>query len=379
MPRIDGLALYEAVGQRDSIIAPNAYVGIRPAESRENLLIITLDDGRQGVTNWVPRWRPEVKPDVTLLMGRDPRELFAWKGGFICGWAPEYQEMRHEAAPLDTALLDLCAQLEGVPLWCLLGDAVREVVPAYDSTLYFEDLVEGDQGVEAVTRKAKQALDRGHRALKIKIGRGLKWMPWPECTERDIEVCRAVRQAVGPDVALMVDANRGFTRYVEDAADFLMETLDCNLVFAEEMVDPSEILLLKDRMRKRGLTVPLAGGEEGDTRAWCEQMWPSCPLDILQMDICRTGLLEYLLVAEFARNHGIRLAPHNFGSQIGVLQSAHLGKVVPEFLYAECDDSRFFVYDVSPYVIEGGVIRLSDAPGLGVRVPDEAYGPSGTA
>lgn len=195
-------------------------------------------------------------------------------------------------------------------------------------------------------------------------------MPWPECTERDIEVCLAVRQAVGPEVTLMVDANRGYAGYVEDAVDFLMETAGCSFLFAEELVDDIEVETLRAIMTSRGLEIPLAGGEGVHTYAWCEQEWPRCRLDVLQMDICRTGLMEYLSIAAFAREHGLRIAPHNFGSQLGVYESLHLGKILPEYLMCECDDSHFTEYEAGGYVLSDGYYSLPDAPGLGVRTRD---------
>src|SRR2546421_5689844 len=219
MARIEALALYELVGRRETLVAPNAYAGIRPAECRENLLLLLSDDGEIGVTNWAHAWRNRAHPDIGWLVGVDPRELFKWDNGRITGRAPGHAQALSDSAALDVALLDLCARAERVPLWRILGESVRDTVPAYDSTLYFEDLIGPDSTVADVVERARAALRRGHTALKIKVGRGFKWMPWPACTERDIEVCCAVREAVGPDVKLMADANKGCTGYIEDAVD----------------------------------------------------------------------------------------------------------------------------------------------------------------
>jgi D-galactarolactone cycloisomerase len=375
MARIEAIALYELVGKRQSLIAPNAYAGIRPAEARENLLLLLSDDGLYGITNYSHRWRDGVQPEIGWVIGLNPRELFIWKGGQVVGRAPAYTEHLKTAAPLDVAFLDLCAQQEGVPLWKLMGDPVRARIPAYDSTLYFEDLIDTDSSVENVVARAHQALERGHRTLKIKVGRGLKWMPWPDCTERDVEVCKAIRQAVGPDIALMVDANKGYAGYIEDAVDFLMETASCNFVFAEELVEDDDLLVLREAMRAQGITIPLAGGENATSRAWCDQFWADCPYDILQMDICRTGLMEYLEIAEFARDHNIKLAPHNFGSQLGIYESLQLGAVVPEYLYCECDDSEFDGYEASGYTLQDGSYALPDKPGLGLTTLDPRNSP----
>jgi L-alanine-DL-glutamate epimerase-like enolase superfamily enzyme len=157
--------------------------------------------------------------------------------------------------------------------------------------------------------------------------------------------------------------------------DFLMETASCNFVFAEELVEDDDLLVLREAMRAQGITIPLAGGENATSRAWCDQFWADCPYDILQMDICRTGLMEYLEIAEFARDHNIKLAPHNFGSQLGIYESLQLGAVVPEYLYCECDDSEFDGYEASGYTLQDGSYALPDKPGLGLTTLDPRNSP----
>jgi D-galactarolactone cycloisomerase len=376
MARIEAIALYDVVGTREAVVAPNAYAGIRPAEAREKLLLLLAQDGLRGATNWMLAEPESDSADISWLVGLEPRELFLWQGGKVIDRAPAYAEQLMAFPPLDVALLDLCAQEEKVPLWKLLGDEVRTTVPAYDSTLYFEDLIDAESSVEDVVKRALSALKRGHRALKIKVGRGLRWMPWPDCTERDIEVCHAVRKAVGPEVKLMVDANQGYRGYLEDAADFLAETMDCWFLFAEEMVAPEETNQLRTVLESRGLRVPLAGGEGVHRLTWCQEIWPHCRYDILQMDICHTGLIEYLKIAAFARDHGLQIAPHNFGSQLGVIESLHLGKVVPEYLLCECDDSRFEAYQCPGFALKDGHYTLPDTPGLGIVTTDPREPPS---
>jgi len=367
--RIEGAALYELVGWRDAVVAPDACAGIRPAEARENLLMLLSDDGRHGVAHWPAARNPTAVCDLGWLVGVDPRALFDFSGSRVRRSHTHAERLR-TVRSLDVALLDLCAQAEGVPVWRLLGGEARPTVPAYDSTLYFEDLVSDESGPEHVVARAHQAIARGHRRLKIKVGRGHKWMEWPACTERDVEVALAVREAVGPKVELMVDANGGYTDYIEDAADFLTETACCRFVWAEEMVAGYQVAGLKAALKARGLEIPLAGGEGASTAAWCRESWPSVPLDVLQMDMCATGFLEWLEIADFACEHGLRIAPHNFGTQLGVAASLHLGKAVAEYLYCETDDSRFDAYRLPGFVLAAGEFSVPDSPGLGVVIED---------
>jgi L-alanine-DL-glutamate epimerase-like enolase superfamily enzyme len=379
MAKIEAIALYDLRGTRPSVIAPNAYAGIRPAESYENMLVLMTEDGLRGVTNWAHRARTasEAEHDLGWLVGVDPSDVFDWDGDIVTGRAPSFEQHLRTTPSLDVALLDLCGQILDRPLWQLLGKEVRTAVPAYDSSLYFEDLVDDDSGIENVVQKAKSAVERGHRSLKIKVGRGYRWMQWPESTERDIRVCHSVQEAVGPDIRLMVDGNHGYSGYVDDAVDFLAETERCDLVFAEELVRCDEICRLRDAMKQRNLALPLAGAEDATTANWCYEHWERCSLDILQMDMCMTGILEYLDIARFAQERQLKIAPHNFGSILGQCISAQLGKVIPEFLTVECDDSSFAAYSSAGYELKDGALHVPNSPGLGIIAPDPRTEPDG--
>ncbi len=98
-------------------------------------------------------------------------------------------------------------------------------------------------------------------------------------------------------------------------------------------------------------------------------------MDVLQMDMCMTGILGYLDIARFAHERNLKIAPHNFGSILGQCISAQLGKVVPEFLAVECDDSSFSAYSSAGYALVEGAIQVPDSPGLGIVAPDPRMEP----
>src|SRR5262249_6418951 len=112
----------------------------------------------------------------------------------------------------DHALFDLIGKALKVPAWKLLGGKGPEWVPVYDGSIYFSDLLPQHKarGVARLVEEVESGLERGHRAFKIKVGRGFKWMDKKEGFRRDVEVVRAIRKRVGKKVKLMVDANNGF-------------------------------------------------------------------------------------------------------------------------------------------------------------------------
>ncbi len=477
MPKIEAIALYELLGTRETVIAPCADAGVRPAEARENLLVIVTDDDLRGVANWADPDLDMHADEMRWLVGLDPRSLFRWDSSGAPVAAAEHAERLRRTSAIDLALLDLCAQIEQAPLWRILGPAVRDRVPAYASAVNFEDLLDPESTIDCVVHRAAAAVRCGNRAIKLKVGRGLRWMPWPECTERDVEVVRAVRAAVGPDVSLMLDGDRGYAGYVADAADFVAEVAPLRIEFVQDLVDECEVAELREALRGSGIEVPIAGGAEwsgraacetrwpacpydilqvdtsragmvevvravraavgpdvslmldGDRgyagyvadaadfvaevaplriefvqdlvdecevaelrealrgsgievpiaggaewsgRAACETRWPACPYDILQVDTSRAGMVEQLATARFAEDNGLGIAPHNYGSRICVCAGVHLGAVAKPFRWCEDDDSHFEGYEARGYTLTDGCFAPPETPGLGILTFDPA-------
>ena len=131
---------------------------------------------------------------------------------------------------------DLLGQEMGVSCVELLGGQVRDRVPAYDTTLFFQDLLNPEKGSGQVAEDAAKSHSDGYNAFKIKVGRPGRWMTPDVGLERDVEVVLAVREAVGSDARIMVDANFGYDGRLDLLEDFIRETLPANLFWMEEMV-----------------------------------------------------------------------------------------------------------------------------------------------
>src|SRR5690606_23343702 len=143
------------------------------------------------------------------------------------------------------------------------GDGRSLRVPCYDTSLYFDDLhvEDHDEAAALIAGEAREGVERGHRAFKIKVGRGARHMPLEEGTRRDILVIRAVREAVGPDARLMIDANNGYNLNL--ARRVLTETADCGIHWLEEAFHEDAVLYreLKDWLVREGLDILIADGE----------------------------------------------------------------------------------------------------------------------
>jgi L-alanine-DL-glutamate epimerase-like enolase superfamily enzyme len=391
--RIIRILVQEARGRRLTPVAPNAYAPYRGFEVREPILRIQTAQGLEGIAH------NPVKPEILKrLLGLDAFELFDWEGDLIEGAAEKHRELLGELRGADIALLDLLAKAIGRPVASLLGKTLREKTPVYDSSLYMEDLLKPSEWKELayltgpppkdpaqmVARKASWIVDRpeGVQILKIKIGR-TKWMgSFEEALDRDIAVYRAVRKALGKEITLFVDGNNGYDPRPLAAADFAQATGDSQLYAMEEMFSEkkvSELREVKKRLRTARLATKIADGEDHigglpekiraerfDGPNGAEPL-----IDIDQADMNASGFLRLRASAHDGGKRGMTLAPHNFGSKMGLYAQIHLALVIPNWEFCESDDSQFPALEPRGFIIEKGVARLTGEPGLGVKLREE--------
>ena len=380
-----------AIGRRLTPVAPNAYAAYRGFEVREPVLRISAGGGLEGICH------NPVKPELLQkLVGLDPFALFEWDGDVIKGPVAAHREFLWELRGADVALFDLIGRALRKPIAALLGRQVRREVKVYDSSLYMEDLLKGEERrelayikgamptdpVEFVARKAVWVLEQpeGVRILKIKIGRA-KWMKsFDEALERDIAVVRAIRRAVGKGVTLFVDGNDGYKSRPLAAADFALAVADRKLYAMEEMFpeeETAELSEVKKRLRAGGLPTKIADGENHvggiPEKYFAERLEGREPLfDINQPDMNATGFLRLQAAAAASARHGLSVAPHNFGSKLGLYAQVHLGLVTPNWEFCETDDSQFPAFDARGLRLRKGVAQLTGEAGLGVILREEA-------
>jgi L-alanine-DL-glutamate epimerase-like enolase superfamily enzyme len=285
----------------------------------------------------------------------------------------------------DHALFDLVGKALGVPSWSLIGSGGPALVPVYDGSIYFNDLLpeHAAQGVKRLLDEVDMGLERGHRAFKIKVGRGHKWMAPEDGFRRDVEVVLAIRAHVGPDVRLMADANNGLTPEV--ARRWLDAVADAKLFFIEEPFPETvaDSRAFKDFLRHQGQGTLLADGESASAVEHFDPYLKALAFDVVQPDIRAFGLT---LQWEQARRieteaPGVKLAPHNWGSILGLPMQLMLGRALGSFLMAEIDTATSDLFDLEPYRVRDGAVAVGSEPGNGLVVRDDVlrskYLPSG--
>ena len=376
--KITRIRLAAIEGRFHRFVAMNSYDQAPKGHTYTNTLVrLETDQGIEGVG--VMEYRA---PDAAFLgaarqlLGANPLEVYAMKEGRIAAPSERFGKLLTDYPHLDGPLFDLIGKLTGKPAYRLIGAPVRERIEVYDGTLYFSDVWFRDRGVKAVVEEAEEAARKGYLGVKLKIGRGWKWMEREAGLLRDIEVLKAVRKALGPKIKIMADANNGYRDDYPRVWRLLSETAKENIYWLEELF-PEDVALygrLRDDMAKAGMKILIADGENmsraGD---FAPYLAPRRLIDVLQMDIRRGGFLGNLEAASLGEKAGAVTVPHNWGSQVGLFMGLHLARAAQAVPAAEDDRSTCDVIEADGYRFSRGYYQVSEAPGLGLKVDQKAY------
>jgi L-alanine-DL-glutamate epimerase-like enolase superfamily enzyme len=309
--------------------------------------------------------REEIAP---VLIGRDARDINASWELLYNGSRAQYALREGRTFPtvgrrgitmsaisgVDIALWDLLGQSVGQPVWRLLGGQCRNRVAAYASG--------GWAPVGGIGKQLVQYVERGHRAVKMRVG--LQDRSVDDSAAR----VREVREALGPEIALMVDAHGTWS--VREAERFARKVEDCDLTWFEEPVSPENIA---GQAEVRASTdIPIAAGESEQTRFAFRDLIAAGAVDICQPDLAIVGgLTETLRICALAATHGLTVAPHLWGGAILFAAGLHLCVATPcattvEFsrgenpLLNELTEESFELLD--------GHVLAPSRPGLGLTL-----------
>lgn len=268
---------------------------------------------------------------------------------------------------IDVALWDLLGKRRGEPVSRLLGGRRRGSVRTYATGGFWPDTEEFETVRESAVEEARGHVDQGFGALKTKIGFehhfGWGW-------KRDVELVNAIRDAVGPEVRVMADANHAYdvatARRVGRAFD------DLNVAFFEEPIPPEHVdayARLND-----ALDTPLAAGECWSPHQF-DRALASGAVGYVQPDVTSTGgLTPSRRVVAAAENRNTRAMPHVFGSVVALAASLQLLATIRGNPMLEFDRTPNPIReDLSTTRIEndGPDVAIPDGPGLGIEIDSE--------
>ena len=248
---------------------------------------------------------------------------------------------------LDIALWDAVGKKAGLPLYKLWG-ASRHEVPIYGSGCY------RGLGGEGMIEKAKKYIGQGFKQIKMQVA----WMATPA---EDVRNVRAMRDAIGPDIDIMIDVNRGWS--ADTAIATARQFEDCNIYWLEEPVPVDDF---EGYRRVAGaLSMRIVGGENHYTRWDMRPFFAESGIPILQPDPMRGGFTEMRKIAAVADTYGIRLAPHLFPEiNVHVLCSIPNAEVLEYMGWLD----QVWVDAPMP---ENGIMRPPDRPGHGLQIKPE--------
>lgn len=351
-------------GERARHAGSNARLGDHGRTVRVPLARLTTDDGAQGFGLFRGG-----RDNAAAFLGTSLAEAFAAESGAT------------DAARLwDYPLWDLMAKRAGRPVYALAA-AMNGATPptpyrahCYDTSLYFDDLhlERDDEAAGLIAAEAREGYERGHRAFKIKVGRGARHLPLDAGTRRDIAVVKAVREAVGPGLPIMLDANDGYnlnlTKHV------LTETAACEIFWMEEPFHEDAVLYrdLRAWLQREGLPTLIADGE-GDASPRLLEWARDGIVDVVQYDIFRHGFTNWLGTGKELDGWGVRSAPHHYGGHIGNYAAAHLAGAIRGFTFVEWDEVTTPGIDAPAYLVRDGRVEVPDTPGFGLALDETLF------
>jgi len=288
-----------------------------------------------------------------LVVGKDPFMIEKiWREMYNNSWRILFG-IGQSISAVEVALWDVIGKSLKTPVYKLLG-GYRDKVKAYASFAF-------GLAPKAAVGMVKAAVQRGFKAVKLRIGEGLS---------KDEEIIKAVREEY-PDIGIMVDANSAYES-VKEAAELasICETYD--VLWLEEPL-PSDDLNGLSELRARS-NIDIAGGENDFGIRRFREILEAGAYDIIQPDATRSGgILQVRKIAALAEAFGIRTIPHIFGfglimaANIHVIAANHTSEWMEYPFYPE----EFYLLK-TPIPVEDGYALVPREPGLGVELDWES-------
>ena len=268
---------------------------------------------------------------------------------------------------IEIACWDIVGKALNQPVYRLLGGACRDKIKAYANGWY-----RVERSTEEFHAAAKRVLEKGYRALKFDpFGAGYYELSYEEKL-KSVELVEAVRDAVGPDVEILVEMHGRFSPYM--AIEISAELEKFQPSWVEEPVPPDNIAALAKASGK--INLPVATGERLHNKYEYRELINLQAADILQPDITQTGgFLETKKIAAMGDMCYMTVAPHNVGGPVSTATALHFAACTTNFKIQEHfnDFSEAWVKEAAtgcPEVIDG-YFSLPNGPGLGMELNED--------
>ncbi len=283
-----------------------------------------------------------------LEIGRLWNKMYSAVRSFTRMWAEG--ALLQAIGGLDMALWDIAGKEYGQPVSVLMGGRYRDQAEVYATGYSLEQLVSGAEDLHL----------KGYRVVKTRVGYD---------DQADVESVRRIREALGDDIGLMVDANGAYSYPRARRMARLLSEYD--LYWLEEPVlsdDVEGYLALK----KEFPLLPFAWGENGFSVEAYQEFVNQGAVDVVMPDPSRCGgLTQTIRLCETAWRKGIPFSPHHYGSDLGFAGALHLVASQPNFTIMLRDVSDCPLRDEiieEPFTVNAGKVTIPNKPGLGVEL-----------
>ncbi len=268
---------------------------------------------------------------------------------------------------IEQALWDIVGKALNTPIYNLMGGACRDKIRVYANGW-------GGRTIKEYAERATRLVEQGFTAMKFDPFPG----PWRTHLSREDEVAavecvRVVREAVGPDVELLIEVHRRLAPM--HAIRIAHQLEEFNPFWYEEPVSARNLDALVEV--RHAINLPVVTGEELYTKREFREIFEKNAADILNPDVCSCGgILELKEIAAMAEPYFVTMAPHNYNSTtVGLAATVQACAAIPNFLiteyfvnFAACGDE----ISVNPIEVKDSYIQLPTEPGLGLELDEAA-------
>ncbi len=339
-------------------VGKNSHLNVHGTGNKPGIVQITTD---QGATGWGSARgnARDVNAALEKLKGQRISEFFD----------PAIGVTTPDANPLDFALHDLAGVILKMPVYKMLGAKGPKATVCYSGMIYFDDLEPSNNpaGIEQVMKNCQADIDFGYKQLKVKIGRGYKWMPKPEGMQRDILVTREIAKRF-PDVEILVDANDGFT--CDETIEYLEGIGDVKLFWIEEPFREThkDYAQLRAWLKENNKQTLLADGEANPDWKVLDQLFTEKLLDVQLVDVVGFGFTPWRKLLKDLIAQGVQSSPHAWGNLLKSHYVAHLAAGLGGIVTIEGVTCTSEDVNLGGYKLKDGKMPVSEEPGFGMKL-----------
>jgi galactonate dehydratase len=264
---------------------------------------------------------------------------------------------------IDIALWDILGKSLDRPVYALLGGRVRDRVKVFANVI--------GKTPQEMASSAQRSVEAGYTSLRvIPFFEGFECLPSTQAIGQAVEIVRAIREAIGPDVDLGVEIHRNFSKV--EIVQFGNLVAPFKLLYIEDPLAPESTDSL--RYVAEHVNVPLAAGERAYTLYQFKEIIDTGAVALVRPDLSLAGgFTQVKKIAAVAESAFVGIFPHLMGSPVNLAAYVQLDAAIPNYVLMENHASADVLNEIldEPLERDGGYVRVPDRPGIGVELRED--------